>query len=151
MNTSKSSSQQRRRPIIEINVVPYIDIMLVLLIIFMVTTPLLTQGVKIHLPQASTQTIPADKAHPIIVSVDVKGNYYLNISANPNTPIDPITLHNIVSSQLKSEIQQNQTPIVLVKGDNNANYGNVVQAMVLLQQAGASNVGLVTQPDANSR
>ena len=135
MNTSKSSSQQRRRPIIEINVVPYIDIMLVLLIIFMVTTPLLTQGVKIHLPKASTQTIPTDKAHPIIVTVDVKGNNYLNISANPNTPIDPITLHNIVSAQLKSETQQNQTPIVLVKGDNNANYGNVVQAMVLLQQA----------------
>jgi biopolymer transport protein TolR len=144
MNSTKSS--RRRAAIVEINVVPYIDIMLVLLIIFMVTTPLLTQGVKIHLPQASTQSIPTDKAHPIIVSVDAKGNEYLNISANPNTPIDPITLHNIVSAQLKSEKQQNQNPIVLVKGDNNANYGNVVQAMVLLQQAGASNVGLVTQP-----
>jgi biopolymer transport protein TolR len=149
MNTSKTS--QRRRPIIEINVVPYIDIMLVLLIIFMVTTPLLTQGVKIHLPQASTQTIPTDKAHPIIVTVDKKGNNYLNVSANPNTPIDAMTLHNIVSAQLKAEAQQNQTPIVLVKGDNNANYGNVVQAMVLLQQAGASNVGLVTQPPSLSR
>ncbi|HEV2614466.1 MAG TPA: protein TolR [Gammaproteobacteria bacterium] len=144
MNTIKSA--QRRKPIIEINVVPYIDIMLVLLIIFMVTTPLLTQGVKIHLPHASTQTLPADKSHPIIVTVDVQGNEYLNISANPNKPIDPITLHNIVSAELRSEAQQNQKPIVLVKGDNNASYGNVVQAMVLLQQAGASNVGLVTQP-----
>lgn len=148
MNTSKSS--RRRASIVEINVVPYIDIMLVLLIIFMVTTPLLTQGVKIQLPKAASQTIPTNKAHPIIVTVDVKGNYYLNIAANPSTPIDPMTLHNIVSAQIRSEQQQNQKPIVLVKGDNNANYGNVVQAMVLLQQAGASNVRLVTQPAKTS-
>lgn len=136
----------RKRPMSEINVVPYIDVMLVLLIIFMVTTPLLTQGVKINLPQASSQSIPPDKAQPIIVSVDATGNYYLNISATPNQPIDPVTLSNRVSAQIRTESQQGQTPIVLVKGDQKANYGNVVQAMVLLQQAGAESVGLITQP-----
>ena len=142
---SLSSSRTRRRPIAEINVVPYIDVMLVLLIIFMVTTPLLTQGVKIHLPQAVTQSIPS-KSEPIILSVDATGNYYLNISQKPNSPVDPITLQNLVSGQLRADQAKNQTPIVLVKGDNKANYGNVVQAMVLLQKAGVPNVGLMTQP-----
>jgi biopolymer transport protein TolR len=141
-----SQRKNRRRPMAEINVVPYIDVMLVLLIIFMVTTPLLTQGVKINLPQASAQSIPPDKQQPIIVSVDAQGNYYLNISANPNQPIAPATLSNRVSAELQVEQQQGKTPIVLVKGDAHANYGNVVQAMVLLQQAGAASVGLITQP-----
>jgi biopolymer transport protein TolR len=136
----------RRGPLSEINVVPYIDVMLVLLIIFMVTTPLMTQGVKIDLPQASAQTIPPDKQQPIIVSVDAAGNYYLNIAQDPHQAIDPVTLGNRVSAQIKVEQQQNQTPIILVKGDSKANYGNVVQAMVLLQQAGAPSVGLITQP-----
>ncbi len=143
---SVTQRRSHRRPMSEINVVPYIDVMLVLLIIFMVTTPLLTQGVKINLPQASAQSIPPDKQQPIIVSVNAQGEYFLNIGANPAQPIDPISLTNRVSTQIKVEQQQNQTPIVLVKGDSKANYGNVVQAMVLLQQAGASNVGLITQP-----
>jgi biopolymer transport protein TolR len=144
MNVSQRNN--RRRPMAEINVVPYIDVMLVLLIIFMVTTPLLTQGVKINLPQASAQSISPDKQQPIIVSVDAQGNYYLNISTNPNQPIGPATLGNRVSAELQVEQQQGETPIVLVKGDAHANYGNVVQAMVLLQQAGAASVGLITQP-----
>jgi biopolymer transport protein TolR len=148
MNVSRKNY---RRPMSEINVVPYIDVMLVLLIIFMVTTPLLTQGVKINLPQASAQSIPPDKQQPIIVSVDAQGNYYLNLSANPNQPIDAITLTNRVSTQLRVETQQGETPIVLVKGDAKANYGNVVQAMVLLQQAGAPSVGLITQPSQTSQ
>lgn len=145
-----SSQKNRRRPMAEINVVPYIDVMLVLLIIFMVTTPLLTQGVKINLPQASSQTISQDKQRPIIVSVDQKGNYYLNISENPNQPVDTAALSHQVSAEIQSQQQQNQTPIVLVRGDSQANYGNVVQAMVLLQQAGASNVGLITDPSPST-
>ena len=140
------SRRSRRGPMSEINVVPYIDVMLVLLIIFMVTTPLMTQGVKIDLPQASAQSIPPDKQQPIIVSVDAQGNYYLNIAQDPHQAIDAITLSNRVSTQIKVEQQQNQTPIILVKGDAKANYCNVVQAMVLLQQAGAPSVGLITQP-----
>src|SRR5471032_273432 len=122
MNLSRRS---HRRPMSEINVVPYIDVMLVLLIIFMVTTPLLTQGVKINLPQAQAQSIPPDKQQPVIVSVDAAGNYYLNISANPKTPIDAVTLTNSVSAKLKEETGAGATPVVLVKGDAKANYGNV--------------------------
>lgn len=141
-----NKQRNRRRPLAEINVVPYIDVMLVLLIIFMVTTPLLTQGVKIDLPQASAQSISPDKQQPIIVSVDAQGNYYLNLAANPNQPIDTLTLSNRVAAELRVQQQQGETPIVLVKGDAKANYGNVVQAMVILQQAGAPSVGLITQP-----
>lgn len=134
----------RKRPMAEINVVPYIDVMLVLLVIFMVTTPLLSQGVKVDLPQASAQVIPPKDQEPLIVSVDAQGNFYLNISAVPAQPIDAAALVNQVSAELKNS---NQRP-VFVKGDKNVNYGKVMQAMVLLQQAGAPSVGLVTeQPD----
>jgi biopolymer transport protein TolR len=140
------SQKNRRRPMAEINVVPYIDVMLVLLIIFMVTTPLLTQGVKINLPQASAQTIQQKQQTPIIVTVDAAGNYYLNISSTPTKPVDAASLSNQVSVQIKSDAQLGMPPLVLVKGDTQANYGNVVQAMVLLQQSGAQDVGLITQP-----
>lgn len=138
----------RKRPMADINVVPYIDVMLVLLVIFMVTTPLLSQGVKVDLPQANAQTIPPRDQEPLIVSVDAQGNFYLNISATPAQPIDAASLVNQVSAELKNS---NQRP-VFVKGDKNVNYGKVMQAMVLLQQAGAPSVGLVTeQPDDTTK
>jgi biopolymer transport protein TolR len=133
----------------EINVVPYIDVMLVLLVIFMITTPLLSQGVKVDLPQATAQTLSSAK-EPIVVSVDAQGNYYLNLADNPGQPIDAITLSNKVSAELRSDAQQGQTRQVLVKGDEHVDYGKVMQAMVLLQQAGAASVGLVTDPQAKS-
>jgi len=136
--------RERKRPKAEINVVPYIDVMLVLLVIFMVTAPLLSQGVKVNLPKASAQAIPQNK-EPIIVSVDVQGNYYLNIAANPNQPIDANDLVQQVSAKLQQSQQQGAEQQVLVKGDQNVDYGKVMQAMVLLQQAGAPGVGLVTQ------
>jgi biopolymer transport protein TolR len=138
--------RDRKRPMAEINVVPYIDVMLVLLVIFMVTTPLLSQGVKVDLPQASAQPLPPKDKEPIIVSVDAQGIYYLNIAQNPAQAIDAATLVNQVSAQLRADAQQNQQQPVLVKGDKNVNYGSVMQAMVLLQQAGAPSVGLITQP-----
>lgn len=144
MNTRK---RQRRRPMSEINVVPYIDVMLVLLVIFMITAPLLSQGVKVELPQAQAQTISADQREPIIVSVDAQGNFYLNIASNPNQPIDAQAITNQVSAQLQVAQQQGVQRQVLVKGDKNVDYGHVVQAMVLLQQAGAASVGLVTEDD----
>ena len=143
--------RQRRRPMAEINVVPYIDVMLVLLVIFMITAPLLTQGVKVDLPKASAQSLPPDQ-QPIVVSVDAQGNYYLNISSTPNQPIDPITLSNRVAAELQAATQQGQSRNVMVKGDEHVDYGKVVSAMVLLQQAGAPSVGLITdQPINNSR
>lgn len=141
---------ERRRPLAEINVVPYIDVMLVLLVIFMVTTPLLNQGVKVDLPQASAQSIPPKQQEPIIVTVDAQGNYYLNTSETPEQPIAASALVNEVASKLQADQQQNQQRSVLVKGDKNVNYGSVMQAMVLLQQAGAPSVGLVTEQQAKN-
>lgn len=143
--------RERKRPLAEINVVPYIDVMLVLLVIFMVTTPLLTQGVKVNLPRASAQTIPPKSAEPLIVSVDAQGNYYINISSTPNQPVDANTLVSLTSNQLQKDTSEGLTRPVLVKGDKSVNYGSVMQAMVLLQQAGAPSVGLVTQqPDPST-
>lgn len=133
----------------EINVVPYIDVMLVLLVIFMVTAPLLTQGVNVNLPQASAKALNQPK-EPIVVSVDANGRYFLNIAANPAQPISAQDLTNEVSTQLQSDQRQGVQQNVLVKGDAAVDYGKVMTAMVLLQQAGASDVGLVTQPPANN-
>lgn len=133
-----------RRAMSEMNVVPFIDVMLVLLVIFMMTTPLLTQGVKIDLPQTAAKAIPPEQKEPLIVTVDAKGNFYLNLADKPNQPITTRALSHFVTSQLTNEQQRP----VLVRGDKNANYGKVVEAMVLLQQAGAKSVGLITQPAA---
>lgn len=142
-----NNRRQRKLPVAEINVVPYIDVMLVLLVIFMVTAPLLSQGVKVQLPQAKAQSISNQK-EPIVVSVDAQGNYYLNISNTPNQVIDPQTLSNQVATELQISQRQGEQRQVLVKGDKSVDYGKVVQAMVLLQQAGAATVGLVTDQPA---
>jgi len=139
------NNRQRKRPMSEINVVPYIDVMLVLLIIFMVTAPLLSQGVNVELPQASAQSIPPKEQEPLIVSVDAKGNYYLNAAQNPDQPIDAAALTEQVTTALQTAQKQGQQRPVLVKGDKNVDYGRVVTAMVLLQRAGAASVGLVTE------
>lgn len=148
MNLNPMLSRRTRRPMAEINLVPFIDVMLVLLVIFMITTPLLTQGVKIDLPQTQSKAIPPDQKEPLIVTVDSTGNFYLNISAKPNQPITARALSTFVTGQL-ADTSAEQRP-VLVRGDKNANYGKVVEAMVLLQQAGAKSVGLITQPSDQS-
>lgn len=134
-----------RRPMSDINVVPFIDVMLVLLVIFMITTPLLTQGVKVELPKTTAQAMPEQQKEPLIVTVDSSGNYYLNLSDKPNQPITARALSNLVTTQLTSQQGGEQRP-VLVRGDKSVNYGKVVEAMVLLQEAGAKSVGLITQP-----
>lgn len=133
----------QRRLMSDINVVPFIDVMLVLLVIFMITAPLLTQGVKVDLPKTQAKAINQDK-EPLIVTVDASGNYYLNLADKPNQPITAQTLSHFVTNQLK-ETQAVPRP-VLVRGDKNVNYGKIVEAMVLLQQAGAKSVGLITEP-----
>jgi biopolymer transport protein TolR len=139
----------QRRLIAEINVVPFIDVMLVLLVIFMITTPLLTQGVKVDLPKTqSTSSLPEQK-EPLVVTVDAEGNYYLNIAEKPSQPVTARVLSNLIQTQLAAAGQAEQRP-VLVRGDKNANYGKVMDAMVLLQQAGAKHVGMITEP-LNSR
>ncbi|MDR3492760.1 MAG: protein TolR [Gammaproteobacteria bacterium] len=135
-----------RRQMAEINVVPFIDVMLVLLVIFMVTTPLLTQGVKVDLPKTEAKAIPPNQKEPLIVTVDAAGNYYLNISDKPNQPISERTLSYLASTQLKTTANEGEQRPVLVRGDSNVNYGKIVAAMSLLQAAGAKTVGLITQP-----
>lgn len=137
--------RERRRPMAEINVVPYIDVMLVLLVIFMITAPLLNQGINVDLPQAKAQTLPPQEKEPVVVSVDAKGLYYLNIATDPESPLSAEEILKRVSAELHVSKQQGgQQRAVLVKGDKNVDYGHVVQAMILLQQAGAASVGLMT-------
>ncbi|MCV2885546.1 protein TolR [Aestuariibacter sp. AA17] len=132
--------RKRRRPVSEINVVPYIDVMLVLLIIFMVTAPLVTQGVKVDLPKADAQPLAEETKPPIIASVNASGEYFLNVGESQDSPLDPVDLATIVAAQLKLE----PTTPVVVKGDGTVPYNNVVQLMVLLQRAGVPSVGLMT-------
>ncbi|MDF1794914.1 MAG: protein TolR [Coxiellaceae bacterium] len=138
--------RNRKKPMAEINVVPYIDVMLVLLMIFMITAPLLTQGVHVNLPQASAKTLTPDDQLPIIVTVDKKGEYFLNIAKNPSNALTAAQLNDAVGIALGRAKQKNQKRDVYVRGDKAVDYGKVVNAMVLLQQAGAKDVGLITKP-----
>ncbi len=133
---------KKRKPLAEINVVPYIDVMLVLLVVFMVTAPLLTQGVKVDLPQAPSAPIDKNDDEPIIVSLKKDGSYYINLGKSPNKarPLDEI------SDTVAKVLRQKPSTPVLVWGDSSVDYGLVVQLMTRLQKAGAPSVGLVTDP-----
>jgi biopolymer transport protein TolR len=130
----------------EINVVPYIDVMLVLLIIFMVTAPMLSQGIKVDLPKAAAEPIQPDKLEPLLLSVDATGAMYLNLG-DPKRSLAPDRLLELARAALRREPERP----VLVKADKAVPYGRVVEGMVLLQQAGARKVGFVTEPVASTR
>ena len=134
-------TRKRRKLKAEINVVPYIDVMLVLLIIFMVTAPLLNPSVDIHLPESTAKAVHVDK-EPVVVSVDKDGAYSLALGSAPREAISAEDLVRKVSAFVR---QSPQVP-VLIGGDQRADYGKVYQAMVLLQQAGVPKVGLMSQP-----
>ena len=137
------AAMKKRKLMSEINVVPYIDVMLVLLVIFMVTAPMLTQGIKVELPKAGAEPVDDIMDHqPIVLSVDAAGNLYLDIGDNEDEPISGADVVNRVGIVIRSAPD---TPI-LVKADRAVPYGNVVGAMVLLQRAGADSVGFVTDP-----
>jgi len=137
------SGVRKRRLIGEINVVPFIDVMLVLLVVFMVTAPLLTQGIEVELPKAGAEPIDAaENSDPLVLSVDPDGNLYLNVGDNESSPIDATRVMRLASIVLE---QQPDTP-VLVKADFRVPYGDVVAAMVLLQRAGAAKIGFLTDP-----
>ena len=135
-------NRKRRPPMSEINVVPYIDVMLVLLVIFMITAPLLTQGVKVELPQADAEPMQHQEREPVVVTVDRAGNLYIDVGSGKNQPVGADTLQQRVGAVLR---QQPKTQI-LVRGDRGVDYGLVVEAMVLLQGAGAPSIGLITEP-----
>ena len=138
-----ASSKNKRRLMGEINVVPYIDVMLVLLIIFMITAPLLTQGIKVDLPKAGAEPLPSQPDQPpLVLSVDAHGRLYLNVGSTPRQPIDDQTVLVRATAALRRAPER----AVLVNADQTVNYGRVVQAMVILQQAGARKVGFQTDP-----
>ena len=131
----------RRRKVAEINVVPYIDVMLVLLIIFMVTAPLITQGVKVDLPQAEAEALDKDTKPPLVASVDAQGRYYITLGANDKEPLSA----EEVATLVKAHLAVNPDTPVVVNGDGAVSYDAVIQLMVLLQQvAGVPSVGLMT-------
>ena len=132
---------KKRKPMAEINVVPYIDVMLVLLVVFMVTAPLLMQGVRVDLPQAPSAPVENDE-EPLIVSVKPDGSYYLNLGQEQETAKPLAEITDTVGKILR---QKPQTQ-VLVWGDTTVPYGVVVSLMTQLQTAGAESVGLVTDP-----
>ena len=132
---------KKRRAVSEINVVPYIDVMLVLLIIFMITAPIVQQGVEIELPKVSANSLPPEQQEPVILTVSKPGDYYLNIGDDLKKPVSDDVVMQRIALVLK---QKPQTPI-LVRGDKDADYGSVTTAMVLLQSAGVEKVGLMTE------
>jgi len=132
----------KRRLMGDINVVPYIDVMLVLLIIFMVTAPLLTPGIEVELPKAGAGALSDASNTPIVVSVDESGNLYINVGDDEE---EPASADDIVS-RVRIILGEKPATPVLVKADRRVEYGYVVGAMVLLQQGGAENVGFVTDP-----
>jgi biopolymer transport protein TolR len=134
-----------RRLMGEINVVPYIDVMLVLLIIFLITAPLLTQGVKVELPKAGAEPLDREllkNSMPLVLSIDRQGRLYMNIGGDPRAALDPQT----VEQRAAVALHRDPELPVLVKADTAVAYGRVVEAMVLLQQAGARKVGFITAP-----
>jgi biopolymer transport protein TolR len=141
----------RRRLMAEINVVPYIDVMLVLLIIFMITAPLLSQGIKVDLPKAGAEPLDPDllrENEPLVLSIDRDGRMYLNVGGNDvDSPID----EQAVLDRTAAVIRRNPETPVLVKADQTVPYGRVVAGMVLLQQAGAQKVGFITDPAETDR
>ncbi|RAU18472.1 protein TolR [Nitrincola tibetensis] len=134
-------TRKKRKLNSEINVVPYIDVMLVLLIIFMVTTPMLTQGVNVDLPQASADPVQTDDEEPLIVTIDAMGNYYINAGGDDQEVVSG----DVIRDRVEKILNVNPQKMLLVRGDKKVEYDRIIQLMVLLQQAGAPSVGLVTE------
>ena len=131
---------KKRRAVAEINVVPYIDVMLVLLIIFMITAPIVQQGVEIELPKVAANSLPPEQQEPVILLVNRSGEYFLNIGDDLKKPLSD----EVVMQRVALVLQQKPTTPVLVRGDKDVDYGAVTTAMVLLQSAGVEKVGLMT-------
>lgn len=134
-------SRSKRRQIAEINIVPYVDVMLVLLVIFMITAPLMTSGVNVELPQAKAKPFTHNDNLPIVVSVTKEGNLFLNIADDPAKSIKP----EILQAEVAAALIRNPKRQVLVRGDKRVSYDTILQAMVVLQHAGVPSIGLETQ------
>ena len=134
--------RQKRKLIAEINVVPYIDVTLVLLIVFMAAVPLVMQAVDVDLPKVSAKAIKTQQDEPLVVTINAKGELFVNLGKDPEKPLEKQALSERVQKILKARPQTQ----VMVWGDQQTDYGKVVSLMALLQAAGAESVGLVTEP-----
>ena len=131
----------------EINVVPYIDVMLVLLVIFVITAPLLTQGVKVDLPQADAEPLDVETQEPLVATIDAAGSYYLNYGENQSAPIEP----RVLAARVGALLRHRPGLAIVVRGDEDVPYGDVVLLMTILQRAGAPSVGLMTESPPETR
>ncbi len=130
-----------RKPMAEINVVPYIDVTLVLLIIFMITAPLLQTGVEVDLPQADSAVVEQKDELPIIISVDKLGQYYIDIGEDE----DKVVSADVLLYRVAAVLRNKPDTQVYIRGDHGVEYGKVVTVMAALKNAGVPSVGLMTQ------
>ncbi|MCZ6890154.1 MAG: protein TolR [Gammaproteobacteria bacterium] len=136
----------RRKPISEINVVPYVDVTLVLLVIFMATAPLMTQGVDVDLPNAPSQALSNDQDDPLVVSVREDGAIFVNIGIRRDGDKGRrVTIFSLEDQASRIIAARPQVP-VYVRADHALDYGKVIEIMTVLQRAGAQSVGLITDP-----
>src|SRR5690606_4293049 len=133
-----------KRQMSEINVVPYIDVMLVLLVIFMVTAPLLTEGVKVDLPVASSEPVETETVEPFVLTVDREGRYYVNEDETPAAEGREVRV------KAAAVLRNNPDVPFLVRGDGQVSYQAIIEAITLLREAGVPSVGLVTQDPPES-
>ena len=137
------TSKRRRRTLLsEINVVPYIDVMLVLLVVFMIAAPLMVQGVLVNLPETLSEPLPREKNDPLIISIKPEGTFFLETQATKNTPLGL----DEISIQVEKILKANPSLQVVVRGDGGVKYQKVMELMSVLQASGAEDVGLITQP-----
>ena len=138
-----AGDRKKRKPLAEINVVPYIDVMLVLMVVFMITAPLLTEGISVELPELTAKPVQVDEEQALVVSVKADGSYYLNLGAK----IDQAVALEKIGVQVGKIVRAKPTIQVLVRGDKRVPYGQVVELMAVLQKSGVPNVGLITEPE----
>ncbi|MDA8856114.1 protein TolR [Porticoccaceae bacterium] len=138
------NKRTKRKLVAEINVVPYIDVTLVLLVVFMITAPLLMQGVKVELPVANSAPLDKQKQDPLIISIKSDGTYW--IDENGTNIANSLSF---IKDRVAKVLRQKPNTPVLVWGDTAVDYGSVVDLMSQLQIAGAPSVGLVTEPSAS--
>ncbi len=133
--------RHKRKLNAEINVVPYIDVMMVLLVIFMITAPMLTQGVDVELPKVGAEPVANEDEEPLVVSVTAAGEYFINVGGDP---LKAVSLAD-VGSRVEKILTTNPSKQIMVRGDKAVSYEKVVELMAALQGSGAPSVGLVTE------
>tara|TARA_B110000263_G_C15183971_1_gene452892 strand:- start:90 stop:512 length:423 start_codon:yes stop_codon:yes gene_type:complete len=134
--------KRRRNLISDINVVPYIDVMLVLLVIFMIAAPLMVQGISINLPEVSSDALPVEKSEPLIISIRSDGSFFLEIDATRNKSLNLEEISQEIAKILKADEDMQ----VVIRGDGEVKYESVMLLMSQLQQLGSKNIGLITKP-----